>query len=283
MTEQLIHIFNYNFSDHILSEISGIWHQNNLIPVWRTSERDVPFDEIVENLRCSNFNIAALPLPAVPVNLNNDIVIGALSPRENCSYYLAIRNEMYDMTRDLRLKSKAQVYINTDVEYEQLKCLNSSIDIHFSHGDILKKIKQNNSTIDAVLYAKHASFNAHELTGFQHIALHVSEVIPKAGAGVIAFLCHKDDIHTRQLLKSVHQKNTAACTNIERLSMEKVQSFLKFPLSVHIELNHHSHYSAYVFGVLKSGNIIKFNRTQSTSAGLVEYIYTKIESESLNL
>lgn len=281
MTEVFIQINRDHFSDFIISAISDIWYQNELKPVWQTSGNDMPFNEIIEKLRSGHFSIAAVPLPVVPADMNNDIVIGALSPRENCSYQLAIRNDMYDIMRDLRLKPQARVYVNTEQESEQLKNLHSGIEIHLLSEDPQGIIDQQNSMVDAVLYTPHMQISQAELAGFQKIALHVSEMVPEAGAGVVAFLCHKEDLNSRRLLKSVHQKNIAACTNIERLGMLKTKSFLRHPLSVHVELNRHGHYNTHVFGVLSNGVPVKFNRTQSTSAGIVEYIYTTIEGEFL--
>jgi porphobilinogen deaminase len=100
--------------------------------------------------------------------------------------------------------------------------------------------------------------------------------VPAPGQGVVAWVCNRDDLKSRQLLKNIHHPEVSACTNVERRVLQHVETELQSDfLGVYCEQDASGNY--HVFAVCEAGGQLKRARlSSSTRLGLAEKLVQQL-------
>ena len=152
-----------------------------------------------------------------PIYPADDLIIAALSERHDAQDCLVINEDCYALTEELRLKAGSTVHVSSIIQSEQLKKLNPSINVVVSSNDIQKNIDLLNSGyVNAVILPKVFADKAIFTAPVKLVNLHPKEMIPAPGQGTFAFVTLAENLKIRRILKSIHEKETAEMTNVER-------------------------------------------------------------------
>ncbi len=241
--------------------------------------------EIVENdihqttftaLKTGRVDIAILHLPELnAVNPSNDLIIAALSERNNAQDCLVINENFYDPQAELRLKAGAVVHVVTNIQAEQLKKLSPSIQTSVSKSTLESLTDSVNSgEIHAAIIPKFMIDFSENRDNSKIVNLHPKEMIPAPGQGTFAFVTHKENITLRKTLKTIHQKDVAEISNVERKVRQMLPSNDQQNLAVHCYKDVSGNFHAVGSYLDQETSTLKFAiHSQSTSEGLSEKIF----------
>jgi porphobilinogen deaminase len=172
--------------------------------------------EIVENglvsLSQEAAKIVVMPLQDCVYQHPIGIVISALSERNGVALTLAIRQSSVQEDGILGMPNQAKIAVSDAIIGAQLRAIFPIIDIRIEKNIV--NIWKDTSFDAYVMAENFLPYVAAEI--FNLYPLQVSEFIPPAGQGVLAWICFSDDLTTRRLLKNIHHSATAKKTNVER-------------------------------------------------------------------
>lgn len=165
-------------------------------------------------------SVAMMPLVDVPLDVKaHGVIIGAVTQRQQPGYSLLLKNKAVDVTADLKAAVNSKIIVQSMLEKMQLESLNPSVQVTIVDKDTVDTSNfLNQNQYDGVVLPTRI-IDACD-TDIVKVDLHPREFIPKPGSGVIAFLVHPESIEFREFLKSIHHKETAELTNIERKSWQ---------------------------------------------------------------
>jgi hydroxymethylbilane synthase len=197
-------------------------------------------DQCLSALRLRDVSTALIPLADLPAMLPDDIVIGALSPRDNPAMSLLVHSAKAEPKRMFALPGHARVHVPDDVQEAQLneyvpKLLFSQAQL--SIPDVLTLLRED--ALDAAL-VPHCRLPAVP-DDVQLTAFNPAEMVPAPGEGVWALCCAREDLDTRRLLKSMHRREVAAATNTERLILQQASSAVAAFVAIDLQNNYHVH------------------------------------------
>lgn len=231
-------------------------------------------------IKNGQIDIAIFHLPdLLPVHPSEDLIIAALSERQNAQDCLIIYEDNYDPTADLRLKSGTIVHVSSNVKAAQLKNLNASIDTFVSDQKLEKTIDLvKTGEVKAAMIPK-LFFDSNTIaSNIRFVNLHPKEMIPTPGQGTFAFVTLTENLALRRILKTIHEKETSEITNVERKvrQMSLVDDQPNVAVYCYKDNNANFHaIGAYYDSEL--GSLQFASQSQSTSDGLADVI-----SHSLN-
>lgn len=224
-----------------------------------------------------DFGIFHLP-DLLPIHPSEDLVIAALSERQNAQDCLVIHQDVYDLSADLRLKSGTDVYVSSQIQAEQLKNLSSSIRPVVSDenvGSIIDLI--NAGEVKAAIIPKFLCDITTFATSVKIVNLHPKEMIPTPGQGAFGFVTLTENLIMRRLLKAIHEKQTAEMTNVERKVLLMSPSIAHPDIATYcykdISGNFHtiaSHYDS------EASSLRFASHSQSTSEGLADALFNSL-------
>lgn len=231
--------------------------------------------DIEEALLNEKIDLAVHSLKDLPTEGVDGLVIGGLSARENPSDILIIHSEARDPSKALKLIEGARVGTSSIRRKTQLKYFDPSVKTTDIRGNVPTRIdKLRRRDVDAVVLAT-AGINrlGLVLTEFTTVQFNPNEFIPAPGQGVIAYQCRADHRSLRTILKSVHHREVAACTNVERKILRLLKGGCQLPLGAYCytDANGNYHCSA----SYSPGDQFELQRVsvaQSTFAGLAEAV-----------
>ncbi len=231
------------------------------------------------SLKSGQADIAILHLPDLPpLNPFDDLVIGALSERNNAQESIIINENYYDLQGELRLKDETVVHVLTNIQAEQLKKLVPTIQTSVTELSIENLVKQVNSgEINAAMIPKIILDVSQNIGSIKSVNLHPKELIPAPGQGIFAFVTHKENLALRKLLKLIHQKDVAENSNVERKVRQMLPIADQQNLAVYCYKDANANFHA-VGTYLSSENMtLRFStHSQSTSEGMSENIFNSI-------
>jgi porphobilinogen deaminase len=174
--------------------------------------------ELNQALLSGDINLVCTSLCTLPSQLPKGINIAALSNRLNAAYSIIINDTAVDSEKILSVKNSAKVCTDSDINKAQLMDIRVDFDISVKEQtpiDTLNDLYSKQFEACMIPSASKYLFDINE-SEYKIISISPKEFVPEAGRGVAAFLTAEDDKITRRLLKSLHNPEVAAVTNIER-------------------------------------------------------------------
>ena len=219
------------------------------------------FSGLTHLLSANELDVGLFPLHLIPPKKQADIVIGALAHRKKTGLSLLIKKEKLKKGNLLQLPETASVGVFSEMERLQILSFRADIKGSFFSMDDFESVL----AADAFVFpSAWVSFFEND---YETIDLNATEMIPAAGTGVIAFVCRRNDLDIRRLLKSVHQPKVSALTNVERA----IERDALFPTASFCSRDEMNHFHVYSVGV-REGELLHVNCSSSTSVGLVERV-----------
>jgi porphobilinogen deaminase len=161
----------------------------------------ISLEAAVAQLYANTADAVLVPLWQMPSAPPEGCAITAVLPRLASKITLIIPDALRDSSQEFWVKLNATVATPNVLIFSQLRSYRpdltaASVD---TDGEYVQLVEP--------------AFWDHKGTG---IELDPSELTPLAGAGALALITLKDDVQVRTQLKSLHHKETAQCTNVER-------------------------------------------------------------------
>lgn len=231
-----------------------------------------------QQLRDESVDFLLFHLPDVPVNLPEDLVIGALISRVNPAECILVNKENFDATADLKLKNNTITGVRNELHAAQINSLNNTVNIQI-HRD-LNNIHDlfNDGLLDAIVIPQFTIEYFDAISGdTQIIKLHPKEFIPTPGQGVTACVCLRDNIEVRKILRTVHKSEISECTNTERniLKMALKEGMKNTGAFCTTDQHRNLHVYACIIDP-ESGKLKKAALSQSTTKNLSENLFQSL-------
>lgn len=170
-------------------------------------------------LRTSAANILAMPLESVPLTLPEDLVIAALTSREDPAYGLLLAPKHGPKARLHNLPRGAAVGVHSELAARQLAELKSDLQVPLFE-DLDHEPNLNGwpfPALDGLLLPLEPLKQWHaRCPQAAFIRIDPSECQSPPGAGAVALITLKADLSVRRWLKTCHHRAVAQCTNVER-------------------------------------------------------------------
>ena len=174
--------------------------------------------DLNQALLAGDVHIICTSLCTLPTALPKGMAITALSSRLNAAYSIIIHTASVDTSKDLSIKYKAKMCVDTDINKAQLTEIRDDFYISVKEQvpiDTLNDLYAHKFEACIIPSASKHLFDIDE-NKYKVVSISPKEFVPEAGRGVAAFITAEDDKTTRRLLKPLHHPEVAAVTNIER-------------------------------------------------------------------
>lgn len=235
--------------------------------------------EIEDSLLAGEVDIAVHSLKDLPTISPEGLMIAGLSKRARPHDILIIRSQAIDKDRTLQIKKNSLIGTSSVRRKVQLKTFDPSISFVDIRGNVptrLKKLKE--GQCDAIILASAGVDRLTiELSEYKVIHFDPTEFVPAPAQGVIAYQCRTNDTATRQIVKSIHQHETAICTNVERSILKMMDGGCQLPLGAYCytdALGYYHCYAAYSSDI--DAPLKRVNLSQSTHYQLAEKIVDQL-------
>ncbi|MBK6929932.1 MAG: hydroxymethylbilane synthase [Saprospirales bacterium] len=235
--------------------------------------------EIEAALLRGEIDLAVHSMKDLPTSPPPDLVITAVSYRENPADWLLIRPEAREPGKIFNLRAGAVVGTSAARRKAQLVDIRPDIDVRDLCENVPARLdKVRSGAFDAVLLAAAGLRRLKpDLSGLEIVELHPREFIPAPAQGALAWQTHRDDLQTRRLLKQIHHPEVSAVTNVERRVLHLLDGDGYLPLGVFVERDARGNFHAFAAGVF-DGVLRRAQVSQSTSFGLAEKIAGQLKS-----
>ena len=260
-----------------LTQLADLGYEIVIIPL------DVPGNESAQKtfalIKNGQVDFAIFHLSDLhPIYPADDLIIAALSERHDAQDCLVINEDCYAPSEELRLKAGSTVHVSSIIQSEQLKKLNPSINVVISSNDIQKNIDLLNSgSVNAVILPKVFADKAIFTAPVKLVNLHPKEMVPAPGQGTFAFVTLAENLKIRRILKSIHEKETAEMTNVERTIKHLIPENSQPNIVAYCYKDKSSNFHA--LGSFYDSETATFrfaSHSQSTSNGLAEIIFNSL-------
>jgi hydroxymethylbilane synthase len=193
--------------------------------------------EIEDALLNNEADIAVHSHKDLPTDAHPDLVVTAVTKREDPSELLLIRKESVDEKQKFSLKKNAVVGTSSSRRKSQLLAFRSDLQLKDLRGNVPTRIdKLRNENYDAILIAA-AGVERLELdiSDLHSEKLSPKEFIPAPAQGVLAIQIRKDDKILFQKLQSMNDAEVAAQINVERKVLNLFHGGCQMPVGVYCE------------------------------------------------
>lgn len=226
-------------------------------------------ENLFDGLLSGSNDVAVLDLADIG-KMSDELCIAALSERSEAHYILYIKNASLDKTRDLRVKENATFGVINNLLGIMVNQLRPDCEY-----DIIgnKDFGTSEWTHDAIITNLNVALESH-----QRFDLQPSEFPPKAGKGVSAFICRKDNLSLRKSLATLHEAAVSICTNVERSIENRLSEENVHEAGVFCEQDKNGNYHVYL-NYLEENKLFKsIKYSQSTNYQLVEKVIDLIKN-----
>lgn len=208
----------------------------------------------------------------LPTSQSGGVVITAVSRRFRPSDLLLVRKASCNDTALLKLMPDARVSVLASKQKAQLAAFRPDLHIEtVSGGSASLFMRLQSADYDALILP---AADVDQL-GLKHpdilaLELPPQEFVPNPGQGVIAWVCNRDDLNSRQLLKKIHHTEVSACTNIERRVLQHIEPE-KGPSALGVFCQQDAAGNYHAFAVCETkGELRRARLSSSTRLGLAE-------------
>ncbi len=242
----LLALWQANFALQQLKE-QGIKAVLEIIKTKGDKIQDLSFDkiegkgfftkEIEDALLRGDVDLAVHSMKDLPTTSHPDLVIAAVSYREDPADWLLILPEKFDENIPFRFVKNATVGTSAARRKAQLLHFRPDIRIDDIRGNVPTRIdKLRKKQFDAIVLAAAGIKRLDlDISDLRVVPLNPREFIPSPAQGVLAFQTCKDNLDVRKVLKLIHQQEVSAVTNIERKVMKLTDGGCHLPLGVYCE------------------------------------------------
>jgi hydroxymethylbilane synthase len=236
-------------ANHIASKLKAIGLETklNIIKTQGDKIQDVSLEklegkgfftkEIEDALLNNESDIAVHSHKDLPTESHPDLVIAAVTSREDPSELLLIRKESVDEKQKFSLKRNAVVGTSSSRRKSQLLSFRKDIELKDLRGNVPTRVdKLRKRGYDAILIAAAGI----ERLGLDITDLHAEkispkEIIPAPAQGVLAIQIRKSDAELFQKLQSINDREVAAQIGVERKVLNLFQGGCQMPVGVYCE------------------------------------------------
>lgn len=172
--------------------------------------------EIEQALLRGEIDLAVHSLKDLPVDLGNELVIGAIPKRADARDVLITREPIASLAE---LPQGAIVATGSPRRAAQLLCQRPDLRTAGIRGNIdtrLRKLRENPEWTGLLLAAAGLARLKPDVTGLTVTPLPLDQILPAPGQGALALQIRAKDEFHRNLLTNVHDADTAACVDAER-------------------------------------------------------------------
>ncbi len=231
--------------------------------------------EIEDALISNDADIAVHSLKDLPTEATEGLILAGLSERQDVADMLIASKQKHDPTQALRIASDSIIGSSSIRRKMQLLTLDPHVNVQPIRGNVPGRLaKINNGVVDAVILAA-AGLNRLQLdlSGYYILRLSPEEFVPAPGQGAIAYQCRTDDLLTRKILNKIHNRSTAATTNVERRVLQLLGGGCQTPIGVYCHQDAQASYHCYAFKAATDGTQTrKIMYSSTTTAGMAEAV-----------
>ena len=238
--------------------------------------------EIEDALLNNEADLAVHSHKDLPTESHPDLMIAAVTDREDPSELLLIRKECVAPKQKFSLKKNAVVGTSSSRRKSQLLAFRSDIELKDLRGNVPTRVdKLRQGDYDAILIAA-AGVERLELdiTDLHAEKLSPKEFIPAPAQGVLALQIRKGDNELFDKLQSINQPEVAQTIGIERKVLNLFQGGCQMPVGAYCEYDEETEmYKTWVSKSLTWDQLPVGIYTESKNAeSLAEKIVSKIRS-----
>jgi hydroxymethylbilane synthase len=231
--------------------------------------------EIEDALLRGDIDLAVHSMKDLPTQQPEGLAIAAVSYRENPADWLLVRRESMAEGQLFQLKPQAVVGTSSARRKAQILDFRPDVAISDIRGNVptrLEKLRE--GQFDAILLAAAGlSRLALDISDLHLVPFNPREFVPAPAQGVLAWQTCTDDKATRRLLKTIHQPEVAAVTNVERRVLNLLQGGCQMPAGVYCERDDAGNYHVWAAKADRWDAPVKRVRlSQSTSHLLAERV-----------
>lgn len=193
--------------------------------------------EIEEALMRSETDIAVHSHKDLPTESVSELIIAAVSEREDPSELLLILKNKVDPKKKFQLKKNALVGTGSNRRKAQMLAFRPDVEIKDLRGNVPTRIgKLRDGQYDAILIAAAGVERlAINLDEFHVERLDPKEFIPAPAQGVLAIQVRTADTELRAKLKQIHSSQSEVLTRIEREILHLFKGGCQMPIGVFSE------------------------------------------------
>lgn len=281
-------LWQARYTQSILSAI-GIESELKIIQTKGDQIQNLSFDkiegkgfftkEIEHALIANEIDIAVHSHKDLETQDHPELIIAAVSEREDPRDVLLIRKEKVDNTTPLHLQKNA--IVGTSSVRRKVQLLNIYPDLHCAdiRGNVPTRIqKLSNGDFDAIVLAAAGLIRLNiDLTAFDVQFLDARSFIPAPAQGVLAWQCRKNDQKAFQILQSIHQSQVKETLQIERSILQQLNGGCQLPLGVFCEKKEGTFFIHIAYAARITEPLLSFQHAcQDTESG-VAYCLNKIK------
>ena len=240
-----------------------------------TCQDDIP-ENISKGIVNSHYDVAALPLEQCPFfSEEDDVCITAISKRLYTGEGILIKADSVLNSSIHALDSTKKIGLFSELQQKQAEILFPDCTFkkiatfeHNEHIDLWM------TKLDGILVSGlYYEFVLKTKPDLGFLPLHPTEMIPSSGHGIIAYICHKEDIDTRKLLNTFHCKEMVPIANAERQVVKFQDQNKRKNIAVFCSADHRNNYHICGFNAENSKRI-KFS--QSISQGISKKMFDQL-------
>ena len=235
--------------------------------------------EIEDALLAKQIDVAVHSLKDLPTEQPEGLSLAGLSTRANPSDVLLMRPESYDRERDFGLKENCTIGTSSIRRKTQILDFIPSAIVIDLRGNVPTRVqKLRDGGYDAIILAA-AGLDRLELdlSDLVAIRMHPKEFVPAPAQGVIAYQVRSDDTEMRKIIAQIHDRDTAAHTNVERKILKLMEGGCQMPLGVYCNIDTAGNFHVYTAYAKEADQaIIRITHSQSTQHLLAERVVEKL-------
>ena len=193
--------------------------------------------EIEDALLNKEADIAVHSHKDLPTESHPDLLIAAISDREDPSELLIIRKESVDLKQKFSLKKNASVGTSSARRKSQLLAFRKDVETKDLRGNVPTRInKLRDGMYDAILIAAAGVERLDlDVSDFHVEKLDPKEFIPAPAQGVLAIQIRKENKELYEKLQVIHSDESARTISIERKVLNLFQGGCHTPVGVYAE------------------------------------------------
>lgn len=238
--------------------------------------------EIEDALLNQEIDMAVHSMKDLPTTQPPGLVLAGVSYRADPRDVVLIRMDAIDDSQVLKIKEKAIIGTSSARRKAQILHLRNDFSIKDIRGNVPTRIKKlREGQFDAILLAAAGLERLElELEDLVIKELHPHEFVPAPAQGILAYQCHKENLDIRRIIKAIHHRDVAYCSNVERTVLKMMDGGCQMPLGVHCYKDNLSNYHCYAaYAPTLESQLIKVNLSQSTYYGMAEKVYNLIQEQ----
>ena len=225
-------------------------------------------ESIEFEIKNNNIDFGIIELSSIG-ELNEELVVAALTERNNNFYKLYIKHNKVDKSKDLRLTEKGDIGVESRIVMKIVENLRPDCKVDLYDSSNLELLLLKDAVILNVVLANNE---------FEIFELHPSEFTPQAGKGALAMICKKDNLTLRKTLTSFHNPEVSLCTNVERKIEKELQQLAITESRVYCEKDLNNNFHVYTSFLGGNDNLKSYKYSQSTNYQLAEKVIEIIKN-----